>query len=41
MQYLTKEDVEKFVVFKIRRQVIRTVKNANQLLLVGKEGTVL
>jgi hypothetical protein len=40
-EYFTKEDLESFGVFKIGRQVIRTMKNTNDLVLVPKEETVL
>jgi hypothetical protein len=40
-KYLTKEALEWFGVLKIGGQVIRTVKYANDLVLLAKEETVL
>jgi hypothetical protein len=40
-EYLTKEAVEGFGDFKVRGQVIRNVKNADELVLLDKENTVL
>jgi hypothetical protein len=40
-EYLTKEAVEGFGGFKIGEQVIRTVKYADDLVLLAKEETVL
>jgi hypothetical protein len=40
-EYLTKEALEGFADFKIGGQVIRTVKYADDLVLLAKEETVL
>jgi hypothetical protein len=40
-EYLTKEALEEFGEFKIRGQVICTVKYADDLVLLAKEETVL
>jgi hypothetical protein len=40
-EYLTKEALERFGDFKIGGQVIRTVKYADDLVLLAKEETVL
>jgi hypothetical protein len=40
-KYLTKEALERFEDFKIVRQVIRTVKYADDLVLLAREENVL
>jgi hypothetical protein len=40
-EYRTKEGLEGFGDFNIGRQVIRTLKYADELVLLGKEETVL
>jgi hypothetical protein len=39
--YLTKEAIEGFGDFEIGRQVIRTLKHADDLVLMSEENTVL